>query len=57
MFCGGQIRKSDRTRAEALVMADEGSSRRYPEIKWYQDAIVVDFKNAVHMVYRAPRQY
>lgn len=56
-FRSNQIREGDLTRAEALEMVEEENSPRYPNIKWYLDAVGVDFKEAIQVVNAIPKLY
>lgn len=56
-FRSNQIREGDLTRAEALEMVMEENTPRYPNIKWYLDAVGVDFKQAIQVVNAIPKLY
>lgn len=56
-FRSNQIREGDLTRAEALEMVEEENAPRYPNIKWYLDAVGVDFKEAIRVVNAIPKMY
>lgn len=56
-FRSNQIREGDLTRAEALEMVMEENAPRYPNIKWYLDAVGVDFKEAIRVVNAIPKLY
>lgn len=56
-FRSNQIREGDLTRAEALEMVQEENTPRYPNIKWYLDAVGVDFKQAIRVVNAIPKLY
>lgn len=56
-FRSNQIREGDLTRAEALEMVEEENAPRYPNIKWYLDAVGVDFKEAIKVVNAIPKMY
>lgn len=56
-FRSNQIREGDLTRAEALKMVAEENTPRYPNIKWYLDAVGVDFKDAIRVVNSIPKLY
>lgn len=56
-FRSNQIREGDLTRAEALEMVLEENTPRYPNIKWYLDAVGVDFKDAIKVVNAIPKLY
>jgi hypothetical protein len=56
-FRSNQIREGDLTREEALEMVLEENTPRYPNIKWYLDAVGVDFKEAIKVVNAIPKLY
>lgn len=56
-FRSNQIREGDLTRAEALEMVEDENSPRYPNIKWYLDAVGVEFKEAIKVVNSIPKMY
>ena len=56
-FRSNQIREGDLTRAEALELVEEENAPRYPNIKWYLDAVGVDFKEAIKIVNAIPKMY
>jgi glucosamine--fructose-6-phosphate aminotransferase (isomerizing) len=56
-FRSNQIREGDLTRAEALEMVEQENAPRYPNIKWYLDAVGVDFKEAIQVVNAIPKLY
>lgn len=56
-FRSNQIREGDLTRAEALEMVEEENKPRYPNIKWYLDAVGVDFKEVIRVVNTIPKLY
>lgn len=56
-FRSNQIREGDLTREEALEMVLEENTPRYPNIKWYLDAVGVDFKEAIQVVNAIPKLY
>ena len=45
------------TREEALAMVEDENRPRYPNIKWYLDALGVDFKEVIAVVNRIPGMY
>lgn len=49
-FRSNQIREGDLTRDEALVLVEEENRPRYPNIKWYLDAIGMDFKKVIQTI-------
>lgn len=56
-FRSNQIREGDLTREEALEMVLDENTPRYPNIKWYLDAVGVDFKEAIKVVNAIPKLY
>lgn len=56
-FRSNQIREGDLTREEALALVEDENRPRYPNIKWYLDAVGVDFKEAIQIVNAIPRLY
>lgn len=56
-FRSNQIREGQMTREEALVRVQDENQPRYPNIKWYLDAIGMDFTEVVTVVNSIPRLY
>jgi glucosamine--fructose-6-phosphate aminotransferase (isomerizing) len=56
-FRSNQIREGDLTRDEALEMVMDENRPRYPNIKWYLDAVGIDFKKAISVVNSIPKIY
>jgi autotransporter-associated beta strand protein len=56
-FRSNQIREGDLTREEALQLAEDENQPRYPNIKWYLDAIGFDFKSTIEVINRIPKLY
>jgi glucosamine--fructose-6-phosphate aminotransferase (isomerizing) len=56
-FRSNQIREGQLTRDEALVMVKEENTPRYPNIKWYLDAVGVDFSEAIKVINSIPKLY
>lgn len=54
-FRSNQIREGDITRAEALRLVEDENQPRYPNIKWYLDAIGLDFASVIPVINRIPR--
>lgn len=50
-FRSNQIREGDLTRAEALKMVEEENRPRYPNIKWYLDAVGLNFIDVIRAVH------
>lgn len=56
-FRSNQIREGDLAREEALELVLDENMPRYPNIKWYLDAVGVDFKEAIAAVNSIPKLY
>jgi glutamine---fructose-6-phosphate transaminase (isomerizing) len=56
-FRSNQIREGVMTREEALAKVAVENQPRYPNIKWYLDAIGMDFKSVIQRVNSIPRLY
>lgn len=56
-FRSNQIREGDLTRKEALKLVKNENQPRYPNIKWYLDAIGIDFKDAIKVINSIPSLY
>ncbi|EAP77333.1 glucosamine 6-phosphate synthetase [Roseovarius nubinhibens] len=56
-FRSNQIREGQLTREEALVLVKDENQPRYPNIKWYLDAIGMDFADVIRVVNAIPRLY
>lgn len=56
-FRSNQIREGDLTREEALELIMVENTPRYPNIKWYLDALGMDFKDVVSVVNAIPKMY
>jgi len=56
-FRSNQIREGQITRAEALVRIEDENRPRYANIKWYLDAVGLDFEDTVRAVNDIPRMY
>ena len=54
-FRSNQIREGDLTREEALRLVQEENRPRYPNIKWYLDAIGLDFTAVIARVNATPK--
>ena len=54
-FRSNQIREGDITREEALRLVEEENQPRYENLKWYLDAVGVDFETAVRTVNAIPK--
>ena len=56
-FRSNQIREGDLTRAEALDLVKIENTPRYPNIKWYLDAVGLDFTSVIATVNSIHRLY
>lgn len=56
-FRSNQIREGDLSREEALEMVMDENRPRYPNIKWYLDALGMDFKEVINVVNAMPKLY
>ncbi len=56
-FRSNQIREGDLTRAEGLALIEDENRPRYPNIKWYLDALGLDFKDVIRVVNSVPKLY
>ncbi len=56
-FRSNQVREGDLLRDEALKLAEEENQPRYPNIKWYLDAVGMDFSEVIRVINRIPKLY
>jgi hypothetical protein len=56
-FRSNQIREGQLTRESALALVVEENRPRYQNIKWYLDAIEMDFSQVISVINNAPRLY
>ncbi len=56
-FRSNQIREGQLTREEALRMVEDENQPRYENIRWYLDALGMDFKEVLSVVNEIPRLY
>jgi len=56
-FRSNQIREGQMTRERALELVEEENQPRYQNIRWYLDAVGIDFKEAIDVVNKIPRLY
>ena len=56
-FRSNQIREGDISRDQALTLINDENQPRYPNIKWYLDAVDVDFEEAISVVNSIKRMY
>lgn len=54
-FRSNQIREGDISREEALRLVNDENRTRYPNIKWYLDALGMDFQEVIKIVNDIPR--
>lgn len=56
-FRSNQIREGQITRSEALTLVQDESRPRYANIKWYLDAVGLDFADTIKTINAIPRLY
>ncbi|MCF2857404.1 hypothetical protein L1286_07980 [Pseudoalteromonas sp. SMS1] len=56
-FRSNQIREGEITREEALRLVEDENRPRYPNIRWYLDALGMDFKDVIGTINRIPKLY
>lgn len=56
-FRSNQIREGDLTREDALALVQDENQPRYPNIKWYLDAIGMDFDKVIPVINAIPKLY
>jgi glucosamine--fructose-6-phosphate aminotransferase (isomerizing) len=56
-FRSNQIREGDISRERALELVHDENRPRYPNIKWYLDALQLDFRATVSKINRIPKLY
>lgn len=56
-FRSNQIREGQLSRAEALSLVADENQPRYPNVKWYLDAIGMDFKDVVNVINKIPKMF
>jgi hypothetical protein len=54
-FRSNQIREGDLTRDKALALVDDENRPRYPNIKWYLDAIGMDYNYVISSINNIPK--
>jgi hypothetical protein len=54
-FRSNQIREGDISRDAALELVSDENQPRYENIKWYLDAVGIDFKTAIQKVNAIPK--
>lgn len=56
-FRSNQIREGQVTREEALRLVEDENQPRYENIKWYLDALGMDFTEVISIINKIPRIY
>ena len=56
-FRSNQIREGQITRQEAIELVQAENRPRYPNIKWYLDAVGLDFADVIRVINDVPRLY
>ncbi len=56
-FRSNQIREGDLTREKALELVGDENRPRYPNIKWYLDAIGMEFSDVIRVINAIPSLY
>lgn len=56
-FRSNQIREGDITREDAMKLVLNENIPRYQNIKWYLDALGMDFKEVINVINRIPKLY
>jgi len=56
-FRSNQIREGQLTRERALQLVKDENKPRYQNIRWYLDAIGLDYENTIKIINRIPRLY
>lgn len=56
-FRSNQIREGDITREQALALVEDENRPRYQNIKWYLDAVNIEFEEAIKVVNNIPKLY
>lgn len=54
-FRSNQVREGDLSRAEALALVEDENQPRYPNIKWYLDAIGMDLREVIGIINAIPK--
>ncbi|MGE0233414.1 MAG: hypothetical protein AB7S46_16675, partial [Flavobacteriaceae bacterium] len=54
-FRSNQIREGQMSRPEALALIEDENRPRYANIKWYLDAVGLDFADTIRAVNAIPR--
>lgn len=56
-FRSNQIREGDITRERAIELIEDENTPRYPNIRWYLDAVGLDFQEVISVVNKIPKLY
>ena len=56
-FRSNQVREGDLTREKALTLVADENRPRYPNIKWYLDAIGMEFDTVIPIINAIPKLY
>jgi len=56
-FRSNQVREGQITRQEAMTLIQDENRPRYPNIKWYLDAVGLDFSEVIRTINAIPRLY
>jgi glucosamine--fructose-6-phosphate aminotransferase (isomerizing) len=56
-FRSNQIREGQITRERALELVEDENQPRYQNIRWYLDAVGIDFNEAISVINKIPRLY
>jgi len=56
-FRSNQIREGQLSRDKALILVEDENRPRYQNIRWYLDAIGLDFQETVKVINKIPRLY
>jgi len=54
-FRSNQVREGDLSREQALALVEDENQPRYPNIKWYLDAVGLDFATAIRVINSIPK--
>ena len=56
-FRSNQIREGQLSREKALALVENENRPRYANLKWYLDAVQLDFADTINTINRIPRLY
>lgn len=54
-FRSNQIREGQMTREKALILVEDENRPRYQNIRWYLDAVGLDFQDTIKVINKIPR--